>query len=143
MSAEFCDTNVVVYAYDVTAGMKRDLASGLLRRLWELENRVLSVQVLHELFVALTRKLPQPMATDHARAIVSDFGAWQVIEPGHQDVLDAIDGALRWQISFWDAMILTAAIRAGASTVWSEDLNEGQSYGGTTVRNPFSSQTDT
>jgi predicted nucleic acid-binding protein len=68
------------------------------------------------------------------------MSTWQVIEPGRSDVLSAIDAAARWQVSFWDAMILTAAIRAGAATVWSEDLNDGQVYDGVVVRNPFSSR---
>jgi predicted nucleic acid-binding protein len=138
MSVEFCDTNLFVYAYDVTAGAKRDRASALLSRLWESGTGVISVQVLQELFVALTRRIPQSLRAEDARSIVSDVATWRVIEPGHRDVLAAIDGATRWRISFWDAMILTAALRAGAGTVWSEDLNDGQQYDGTVVRNPFS-----
>jgi predicted nucleic acid-binding protein len=138
MSAEFCDTNVLVYAYDETAGQKRTQASSVLDRLWKSGDGVISVQVLQELFVALTRKIPQPVSTPDARTIVADMATWRVVEPGPRDVLDAIDGATRWQVSFWDAMILTVAIRAGAGVVWSEDLNDGQTYDGAIVRNPFS-----
>lgn len=137
MSAEFCDTNLLVYAYDSTAGAKRAQARAVLDRLWKSGDGVLSVQVLQELFVSLTRKLTEPLSFEDARGIVSDLATWRVVEPGRNDVLSAIDGANRWQISLWDAMILTAAIRAGAETVWSEDLNAGQSYDGTIVRNPF------
>ncbi len=140
MIAEFCDTNLLVYAYDVTAGAKQDQARGLLARLWESGSGVLSVQVLQELFVALTRKIPQPLTARDAQLVISDMAAWRVIEPGSRDVLAAIDGAARWHISFWDAMILQTAIQAGASTVWSEDLNDGQNYDGTVVRNPFAVQ---
>ena len=138
MSGEFCDTNLFVYSYDVTAGPKQDQASKLLARLWEGGEGVISIQVLQELFVALTTKIPEPLAAQDAREIVSDLATWRVVESGHQDVVSAIDGAARWHISFWDAMILTTAIRAGAGTVWSEDLNDGQAYDGTVVRNPFS-----
>src|SRR5947209_8300591 len=138
MSAEFCDTNLFVYAYDVTAGPKQDRASTLVRRLWGSADGVISVQVLQELFVALTKKIPQPLSVQDARAIVSDLATWRVIQPGHRDVVTAIDGATRWQVSFWDAMILTTAIRAGVGVVWSEDMSDGQSYDGTIVRNPFS-----
>jgi len=68
---------------------------------------------------------------------VQDLAAWRVIEPSRRDVSEAIDGAQRWRTSFWDAMLLTAAITAGAAVVWSEDLNDGRSPDGTTVRNPF------
>jgi len=137
MSAEFCDTNLFVYAYDATAGRKREQATALLARLWDSGAGVVSVQVLQELFVALTRKIPQPLPPVEAGAIVSDMTTWRIVEPGSRDVLAAIDGAVRWQVSFWDAMILTTAIRAGAGTVWSEDLNDGQTYDGMIVRNPF------
>jgi predicted nucleic acid-binding protein len=139
MSAEFCDTNVFVYAYDVSAGAKRDQARHLLERLWASGDGVVSVQVLQELYVTLTRKVTPPLAPPEARALVQDITTWQVVEPGRHDVLAAIDAAQRWRISFWDAMILTAASRAGAAIVWSEDLSDHQTYDGTLVRNPFRS----
>src|SRR3990170_2632787 len=128
MSAEFCDTNVIVYAFDPSAGAKRTQALELLRRLWESGDGVLSVQVLQELFVTLTRKASSPLAPLEARVIVSDLSAWKVVEPGRKDVLDAIDASLRWHLSFWDAMVLTAARKSSATVVWSEDLNDGQFY---------------
>jgi predicted nucleic acid-binding protein len=139
MTAEFCDTNIVVYAYDVTAGTKRDEASLLLGRLWKSGKGVISVQVLQELFVALTKRIPQPLAIQEARSILSDLATWRVIEPGYRDVLNAVDAVDRWHVSFWDAMILTTANRSGAEIVWSEDMNDGQVYDGVVVRNPFSS----
>jgi uncharacterized LabA/DUF88 family protein len=50
---------------------------------------------------------------------------------------DLIDATTTWQIAFWDAMLVTAARKAGAAVLWSEDLNDGQAFGGTVVRNPF------
>jgi len=88
--------------------------------------------------VALTRKIPKPLDSRAARAIVADFASWQVIEPSAADVLSAIDAAERWRISFWDAMILTSAQRAGATVFWSEDLSAGQTFDSVTVRNPVS-----
>jgi predicted nucleic acid-binding protein len=137
MTGEFCDNKVLVFAYDRTAGQKHETARELIARLWNAGDGVISVQVLQELFVALTGKIPRPVQAADAREIVGDIAAWRVVEPNARDVLAAIDGASRWQISFWDAMILTAANRAGAATVWSEDLNDGQTYDGVTVRNPF------
>lgn len=138
MSVEFCDTNVLVYAYDETAGRKRERAVELLGSLWSSGQGVISTQVLQELFVALSHKIPHPLARSDARAIVADMMTWRVVEPNSRDVLAAIDGATRWHVSFWDAMILTTANRAGARIVWSEDLNDGQTYDAATVRNPFS-----
>jgi predicted nucleic acid-binding protein len=78
-----------------------------------------------------------PVPPEAARAAISDLLSWPVVEPTGQDVLEAIDTAARWQVSFWDAMLLTAANKAGATTLWTEDLNDGQRYDGVTVRNPF------
>jgi predicted nucleic acid-binding protein len=68
---------------------------------------------------------------------VADLATWRVVSPTAADVLAAIDGTTRWQVSCWDAMVLTAARRAEASVGWSEDLNNGQLYDGAVVRNPF------
>ena len=113
MSAEFCDTNIIVYAYDSTAGGKHDHAQALLERLWLEGVGALSVQVLQELFVTLTRKVVRPVDHAEARAIVADLATWTLIQPTASDVLDAIDATIRWKLSFWDAMVLIAAQRAG------------------------------
>ena len=137
MSVEFCDTNVVVYAYDTTAGVKRERARELLERLWLEGVGAVSVQVLQELFVTLTRKIGRPVDAQTARSIVADLATWHVVQPTASDVLAAIDGTSRWQLSFWDAMIVLAAQRAGADVLWSEDLNASQTFDGVTVRNPL------
>lgn len=137
MSLEFCDTNVLVYAYDVSAGLKHERARALVDRLWRDEAGALSVQVLQEVFVTLTRKLAVQVDVGTARGIVADLATWRVIEPAAADVLEAIDGAVRWQVSFWDAMILTTAQLADAQVLWSEDLSDGQRFDGVTVRNPL------
>jgi predicted nucleic acid-binding protein len=138
MSIEFCDTNVLVYAYDTTAGLKHEHARQLVERLWHGRSGALSVQVLQELFVTLTRKVRVPVEPRVARAIVTDFSVWRVIEPTASDVLTAIDSMMQWHLSFWDAMIVTTARRAGAVVLWSEDLNPGQVFDGVTVNNPVS-----
>ena len=137
MNVEFCDTNVVVYAFDTSAGAKHERARKLLQRLWNEGVGATSIQVLQELFVTLTRKLTRPLDTPTAREIVSDLSTWPVVRPTHFDVLAAIDATTRWQISFWDAMIVTAAQRASASVVWSEDLKANQTFDTLVVRNPF------
>jgi predicted nucleic acid-binding protein len=134
---EFCDTNVFMYAYDVSAGDKRRKARDLVERLWVSGTGVISVQVLQELFVSLTRKASPSLQPSDAREIVEDLTTWKVIEPSGRDVLEAIDLCVRWGISLWDAMVLTAARKAGAPVVWSEDLKDGESYDRVVVRNPF------
>jgi predicted nucleic acid-binding protein len=132
---------VIVYAYDTTAGAKHDQARALLERLWTDGTGVASVQVLQELYVTLTRKIAVPLDVQTARGIVGDLATWHVVRPTEMDVLMAIDASERWRISFWDAMILTTAQIAGASTVWSEDLNADQTFDGLSVKNPFGGST--
>ena len=138
MSGEFVDTNILVYAHDNSAGRKREIATDLLRRLSKRRTGQTSVQVLSELYVTLTRKLPKPLASEAAADIVADFATWLAFSPGPADVVEGIRIARRCQISFWDAMIIRAATALESDVVWSEDLNSGQVYEGVTVRSPFS-----
>jgi predicted nucleic acid-binding protein len=137
MPAEFVDTNILVYAYDRTAGDKHTAAREVIERLWESDEGVLSTQVLQEFYVAVTAKIPQPLKPSRAREIISDLGTWTVALLEVQDVLSASSMAERYRLNFWDALILAAAHKEEAATVWSEDLNHGQDYDGVTVRNPF------
>jgi len=72
----FVDTNVLIYAHDVDAGAKRQIAKELLGRLWESRTGVLSVQVLQEFYVNVTRKITSPLSKDSARLVVSSYTIW-------------------------------------------------------------------
>ena len=138
MSAEtFIDTNVLIYAHDADAGDKRRRASEILRELWETRRGALSVQVLKEFYVNVTRKIPRPLAMAVARDIVKRYGVWTLVETDHRLVMDAIDLARSVRLSFWDAMIVAAAQRSGSGRLLTEDLNDGQRIGSITVENPF------
>ncbi len=143
MPAEFVDTNILVYAYDRTAESKFDRARELMERLWDSGEGVLSTQVLQEFYVAVTVRIPQPLAPRKAREIVSDLGAWRVALLEVSDILKASQLAERYRLGFWDALILVAAQKGEAEVVWSEDFSHGQDYGGITVRNPFTKLRET
>jgi len=134
---QFVDTNILVYAHDVSADMKHIQAQEVLQTLWQTGNGCLSVQVLQEFFVTVTRKVPKPLKIESARQLVADLATWRVHVPHAEDVLGAIDLQQRYQTSFWDAMILFSAIKLGAEIVLSEDLNPGQNYDGLRVANPL------
>lgn len=136
-SRQFVDTNVVVYAHDETAGAKRERAKNLLEDLWSAHAGCLSVQVLQEVYVTLTAKVPKPVEAGTAAAIVGDLSRWHIHMPGPDDVAGAIALHRRHRISFWDAMIVWSAQQQGCTTLWSEDLSPGQTYDGLRVRNPF------
>jgi predicted nucleic acid-binding protein len=133
----FVDSNILVYAHDADAGPKRDRAVESLRLLWESGAGRLSVQVLLEFYVNVTRKLATPVARSTAREVVSSYGAW-VHEPTTPDTLTrAIDIAEMAQIMFWDALIVASAEQVQATHVYSEDLNAGQIIAGVKIVNPL------
>jgi predicted nucleic acid-binding protein len=137
MSAEFVDTNVLVYAYDPSSVKKHRRARELLEELWERRTGRVSVQVLQEFYWTVTRKVPKPLARKVARDHLQDLSAWDPFAPTADDVLSAIALERENQISFWDAMILQAAIRSDCSVLWSEDFSHGVRYGTVRVKNPF------
>jgi predicted nucleic acid-binding protein len=134
---QFVDSNILIYAYDVTAGVKHDQAKALIARLWESRHGCLSIQVLQEFYVTATRKVTRPLTGDVAAEVVADLAAWRVHTPIVEDVNQAIAIQRRYAISFWDAMIIRSAAQLGCATLWSEDLNSGQVYEGVRVANPF------
>jgi len=133
----FVDTNVLIYAHDLDAGRKHDIANSLLRDLWKNQTGVISTQVLQEFYVNVTRKIPKPITPPQARWILQTYAAWQVeiIYPG--DVLQASEIQERYFLSFWDAMIIVAAAKGRVDMLATEDLNPGQTIEGIQISNPF------
>jgi predicted nucleic acid-binding protein len=139
MTAEFVfvDTNVLLYAHDRTAGRKRELASDLLERLWGTRAGALSTQVLQEFYVNATRMLPRPLPAAKARAVVERYSTWPVHRVEPSDIAAASELEERHRQSFWDALIIVSAVRVGATTLVSEDLQHGRRFGGLTIVDPF------
>ena len=135
--SQFVDTNILVYAYDVSAGKKHDTAKALIQSLWQSRLGYLSLQVLQEFYVTVTRKVPSPYLPEEAANIIDDLSVWQIHSPTANDVLEAIKLQTRYQFSFWDAMILQSANVLGCEVVWTEDLSHGQTINQTLIRNPF------
>jgi predicted nucleic acid-binding protein len=133
----FVDTNVLVYAEDQDAGSKHIIARDLIADLWRSGEGVLSVQVLQEFFVTVTRKLPRPLSRDEALVIVEQYLTWRVVENTGDLLLASIRLASTLSVSFWDALILQAAHVERCDRVLTEDLNHGQRIGDLTIVNPF------
>jgi predicted nucleic acid-binding protein len=137
MSAEvFVDTNILVYAYDQKEELKQSVAKGILRTLWDLDSGAVSMQVLQEFYSTMTRKLAAPLPKDEARLIVNYYARWCVATT-QADIKRAFQIEDEARINFWDAMIIAAAIKSGATRILSEDLNPGQIVAGIQVENPF------
>jgi len=132
------DTNILVYAYDLDAADKRAQAAEIVDRLWDEGHGVLTTQVLAEFFVTITRKVKQPLSIADARQIIADYRAgWTVFPTVPETVLQAIDGVLQHQLSFWDAMIWAAARLNDVNTIYSEDMQTGQIIEGVRIDNPL------
>jgi predicted nucleic acid-binding protein len=136
----FLDTNILVYAYDRSAGEKHTLAARLVEQSWEDKKNCLSIQVLQEFYVSITRKIANRLDLMTARQIVADLAQWRIHSPDADDLLQAIDLQRSYQLSFWDAMVLQSATRLGCKQLLSEDLSHGETYGTVQVINPFRGQ---
>ncbi|MEX2535534.1 MAG: PIN domain-containing protein [Trueperaceae bacterium] len=137
MSARpFLDTNILVYAHDVTAGEKHKIAKRLVADLWPNGGGCLSIQVLQELYVTLVRKV-QDMTPKTARVLVESYSHWRTHRPAGIDVVSAINVHREQQLSFWDAMIVQSASLSGCEKLYTEDLNDGEWILEVQVVNPF------
>jgi predicted nucleic acid-binding protein len=133
----FVDTNILVYAHDRSAGVKRQRAQMLLEQLWDSGKGVLSTQVLQELCINLRRKVRDPLPIEEVRLLIRDYSTWEIVTNTPESVLQALDIELRYKTSFWDALILHAAESSGAAILYSEDLARGQRYGTIQVVDPL------
>ena len=114
---EFVDANVLVYAFDTSAAAKQEAAAQLPTRLWDTSTGCLSVQVLEEFFVTVTRKVARPLPIDEAADRVREFATWKILTPTADDVLAAIALHARAKMSFWDAMVVCRGGWCGLETV--------------------------
>jgi predicted nucleic acid-binding protein len=132
----FVDTNILIYAHDVDARAKHDVARGVLRELWSRRTGVLSMQVLQEFYVNVTRKIASPLPKDVARAVVNSYSIW-CIDATPAEIAAAFRIEDESRIGFWDALIVASALKCGATRILSEDLNAQQTISGVQIQNPF------
>ena len=133
----FVDTNVLAYAYDGSETRKQPVAQAQLAVLWRNRTGVLSTQVLQEFYIVATRKLATPMHRTTARRIVGLYAAWTPVQVDVPLILASSELEESHTLSFWDALILEAARRAGATRLLTEDLRPGRRIGGVLIENPF------
>ena len=132
----FVDSNVLIYAHDIDAGTKHETAKKVLRELWSDRSGVLSVQVLQEFYVNVTRKIATPLPKEKARLVVTTYSIW-CTETSPAEIAHAFRIEDESRIGFWDALVIASASRLGAARIISEDLNTQQSIAGVRIENPF------
>ena len=133
----FVDTNILVYAHDLVSGIKNERARALVEKLWSSGGGILSTQVLQELCINLRRKAGRPLTAEQLRTLIEDYSGWEIVVNTQNSVVEALMIETRYQISFWDALIINAAESSGAAILYSEDLSDGQTYGSVRVVNPL------
>jgi predicted nucleic acid-binding protein len=133
----FFDTNILVYLFDRGAPAKQRRARELLESHTRAGETLLSTQVLQEFYVAVTHKLATPLELGVAHEAVRELAVLPVVRVDIPLILSAIPLSQQRQISFWDALIVRAALEGGASILYSEDLQHGQPFDTLTIQNPL------
>lgn len=129
------DSNILAYAEGVNGSRNKAAALALLQAL-PPESTLVPVQALGELFTVLVRKAGKSRA-DAAAAVLSWGDAFPLVETSNDVLLAATDLAGAHQLSLWDAVMLSAAADARCRLLLSEDLQDGFTWRGVTVANPF------
>lgn len=139
MSARrFVDTNILLYARDGSEKRKQPIAEALMRDLWESRSGRLSVQVLNEYYVNATQKLKPGLTPEEAWSDLEALNAWEPVEMDFQLITQAYSIQRRYGLSWWDSLIVAAAVRLDCEEILSEDLSPGHIYESIPVVNPFS-----
>lgn len=133
----FFDTNILVYLFDADDEVKKELASARFEAEASAGRVVLSTQVLQEFYVSVTRKLSVPLAPETAESVVRDLSLFPIVAIDTDRILAAVRKSRTLGLSFWDALIVEAALAGGADCLLSEDMQHGQVIEGLRIENPF------
>jgi predicted nucleic acid-binding protein len=137
MSADsFIDSNVFVYLFDETNAIKRQCSEDLVQQALENGTACISYQVVQETINVITKKLNA--TADDARQLLDRvlMPMWKV-NPTLTFYQRGLDLQARYHFSFYDSLIIAAALEAGCKTLYSEDLQHGQQIEGLSIKNPF------
>lgn len=133
----FFDTNILVYVYDRNEAEKGAIARQLIREYGSNGSIVLSTQVLQEFYVTVTKMGKHMLTKEEASEIVSDFSEFPLIQVNKDIIVRATKRHQSDVFSFWDSLIVEAALQAGCSTLLTEDMQDGFIIDAMQIRNPF------
>lgn len=137
MARSFFDTNVLLYLFDNSEPEKKRVAQEIFEQEVDAGRAVVSTQVLQEFCVNVTRKLPSPLPSEEAEARVRDFSRLPLVRVDVNIILSSIARSWSHVLSFWDSLIIEAALFAGAERILTEDLQDGQAIESLRIENPF------
>ena len=138
MSVDFIDSNVLLCLFDETAPAKRATAESLIHQALEASSAVISHQVVQETLNVLTTKMRPAATHEQARRFLDSvlMPLWRVM-PNAALYRRAMDVKQRWGFSFYDALIVAAALESGCTRLLTEDLQDGQRIENLVIQNPF------
>ena len=133
----FIDTNIIVYSFDSHDSPKREISKGLVKKA-HLGSGCISFQVIQEFLNVATRKFERPLRTEDAQKYLSKilFPICEIF-PSEELYFMALDLSERWKYSFYDSLIIAAALESNCSILYSEDLQENQKIYQLNIVNPY------
>ena len=138
MRGEFIDTHVFIYLFDETDEHKRTIVEQLIQKALETRSTCISHQVVQETLNVVTRKLPSPMSTENAQRFLEQIlmPLWRIM-PSPALYRRGLELQSRYGFSFYDALIVAAALESGCTRLYTKDLQHGQKIDGLVIENPF------
>ncbi|MBW1784280.1 MAG: PIN domain-containing protein [Deltaproteobacteria bacterium] len=135
----FLDTNVFIYAIDTSPDLKekREISRHLIKEYIKNETGVISIQVLQEFYQVSTHKIQVPLSNEEALEYLHYMSVLDTVHPEFDMIVAGIRLHEKHRISFWDALIIQAALTTGCTRLLSEDLQHGFEVDDLTVENPF------
>lgn len=133
----FFDTNILVYLFSADDQDKQQIAERLYLGACADASATVSTQVMQEFYAVTTRAAHHPIAPGTARLAAQEFSSQNLIGLEAPMLLRAMDRSVSDSVSFWDALIVEAALAGGCRTLYSEDFQHGRAFGPLRVVNPF------
>ncbi len=137
IAMHFVDSNLLVYLHDSKEPKKQRSAEAIMKTLWEQASGRLSFQVLQEFYITATRKLEPGLPVETARNEIGELMTWKPLQPTATLFDRAWEVEDRWHFSWWDSLIVAAALAQNCRTLLTEDLQHGQELEGLLIINPF------
>lgn len=138
MSGDFLDSNIFIYLFDETDEHKRGTAERLVDSALQTSSASISFQVVQETLSVVTRKIATPMTAGGAKSFMEEVlvPLWRV-SPSSALYHRALDVQDRYRYGFYDSLVIAAALDAGCTRLYTEDLQDGQRIEGLKIENPF------
>ena len=135
----FIDTNIFVYSFDIDDKVKRKIAIEIIKKSLLNTNSFISIQVIQEFFNVSLKKFSKTMNHSEAKIYLENvFMQINIIYPGYDLISEALDIQTTTKYSWYDSLIIAAALQANCNLLLSEDMQDGQQIRNLTIKNPFS-----